>query len=92
MDTTTKMIVMATKEAEFGKAVSVLSDIMLDRVDEKTHALAISIEETFNEYWKENMWLRLFAGTNFQFVNKDFVAELKTEIESELLETNKISI
>ena len=92
MDTTTKMIVMATKEAEFGKAVSVLSDIMLDRVDEKTHELAISIEETFNEYWKENMWLRLLAGTNFQFVNKDFVAELKTEIESELLESNKISI
>jgi hypothetical protein len=62
MDTTTKMFVIAAKDKEFAKILSVVLDFYTNEVDEKTVQKARDIENEFIEYWQGSTWIRFVAG------------------------------
>lgn len=84
MDTTTKMIVVANNETEFGKAIYVLSAIMSGNQNKKVQKVAKSLEFTFSNYWEENDWLKMFAGS--KSLDEEWMNKIRQEIKSEFQE------
>ena len=86
MDTNTKLIyTIAIENINMVKVMSVISDIMLNKVNEKTTDLLVEIREGFPEYWKNNQWIRYFAGVS-DIENKGFIESVLKEIKDEFLE------
>lgn len=84
MDTTTKMLVVANKDVEFGKVMYVLSAIMSGNESKKVQKIAKSLEFSFNNYWNENNWLKMFAGS--KTLDVGWMNEIRKEIKSEFEE------
>ena len=86
MDTNTKLIyTIATENINMVKVMSVISDIMLNKVNEKTTDLLVEIREGFPEYWENNQWIRYLAGVS-DIENKGFIESVLKEIKEEFLE------
>jgi hypothetical protein len=84
MDTTTKMMFVVNKDVEFGKAMYVLSSIMSGNQSKKVQKIAKNLEFTFNNYWNENTWLKMFAGSTS--LDEEWMSSIRKYIESEFLE------
>lgn len=84
MDTTTRMIVVANNDIEFGKAIYVLSAIMSGNQNKKVQKVAKSLEFTFSNYWEENDWLKMFAGS--KSLDEEWMNKIRQEIKSEFQE------
>lgn len=84
MDTTTKMFFIANKDVEFGKAMYVLSAIMSGNENKKVQNIAKSLEFSFNNYWNENTWLKMFAGS--KTLDTEWMNRIRQEIRDEFIE------
>lgn len=86
MDTATKMFYIASKDKDFLPILSVMSDVMLGKMDKETVETANVIEKSFPELWNENQWLRMIGGTNTSNLNSEWNQYIREEIESEFSE------
>ena len=86
MDTTTKMFMIAAKDKEFAKIMSVILDFYLNKVDKKTLNNAKDIENSFVEYWQENDWIKYVAGivTIDEYTKKEVISMLESSFLEEM--------
>lgn len=86
MDTTSKMFYIAAQDEDYLPVLSVMCDLMMNKMDKNTIKNARKIEVNFPDLWNENQWLRMVGGSNLKNSDKKWIEYLRKEMEDEFNE------
>lgn len=86
MDQQTKELAQMLKDKAVVKVAQVIIDLQTGQANDQTVQTAAAVEQEHPDLWRKNQWLRMVGGTARGAMDGEWIAYLKAELDSEMLE------